>query len=102
MDSKTFNEILASRLQADVERIERLTSAMSEVIARETLHGKQIVFPGFGSFEARKREERVSLHPSTGVRMLLPPRLTLSFRPAASLKLKVRNFTPNTSTSDEQ
>lgn len=102
MDTKTFNEILAGRLNVDVEKIERLTSSMAAVIANETLEGHQVVWPGFGTFETRKRDERISTHPSSGVRMLVPPRVTLSFRPASSLKQKVRNFIPTEPSSDEQ
>ena len=100
MDSKTFNEILAVRLNVDEDKIERLTSAMCAVIAHETLESRQVVLPGFGTFETRKRDERISTHPSSGVRMLVPPRLTLTFRPAASLKQKVRNFIPTDHSTD--
>ncbi|MDE6057969.1 MAG: HU family DNA-binding protein, partial [Muribaculaceae bacterium] len=50
-----------------------------------------VTFPGFGSFEPRKRIERIAFHPSSGKRMLIPPKITMTFRPSSLLKQKVRN-----------
>ena len=46
---------------------------------------------GFGSFEVKKRLERILVNPSTKQRMLVPPKLVLSFRPVASVKEKLKN-----------
>ena len=45
---------------------------------------------GFGTFEVKKRLERVMVNPSTGLRMLVPPKLVLNFKPAATIKGHVR------------
>ena len=41
---------------------------------------------GFGTFEVKKKMERVSVNPTTGKRYLIPPKLALSFKQSASLK----------------
>lgn len=49
-----------------------------------------VAVPGFGVFESRKRLERVNVHPATGRRMLLPPKIVIGFKPSAILKQKLK------------
>ena len=90
MDHKTFLEILAQRVNAGKEETSDMIEALCQVVTDVTLDGDAVTFPGFGSFEPRKRMERIALHPATGKRMLIPPKITLSFRPSTLLKQKVR------------
>ncbi|MBN2000590.1 HU family DNA-binding protein [candidate division KSB1 bacterium] len=46
--------------------------------------------PGFGSFRVRKRNKRKSFNPQKRQFMQLPPKTILSFRPAATLKKKMK------------
>ena len=39
--------------------------------------------------EAKKKVERIVVNPSTGKRMLVPPKIALSFKPSALLKSKI-------------
>ena len=52
--------------------------------------GEVVSIPSFGSFEVKKRLERVVVNPSSGVRMLVPPKLVLGFKPAASVKEQLK------------
>ena len=45
----------------------------------------------FGTFEVKKRLERVVVNPTTKKRQLVPPKLVLGFRPVASVKEKLKN-----------
>jgi len=45
---------------------------------------------GFGAFEVRKKEERISVNPVTKQRMLVPPKLTLAFKPSSTLKERIK------------
>ncbi|MDE6649054.1 MAG: HU family DNA-binding protein [Muribaculaceae bacterium] len=91
MDHKTFIETLSQRVNAGKDETSEMVASLCEVLTDTALDGDSVTFPGFGSFEPRKREERIALHPSTGKRMLIPPKITLSFRPSSLLKQKVRN-----------
>lgn len=91
MDYKTLIEILSKRLNAGKEETAEMVASMSQVFTDCALEGDVISFPGFGNFEPRKRNERVTVHPSSGKRMLIPPKITLSFKPSSLLKQKVRN-----------
>ena len=91
MDHKTFIENLSRRVNAGKEETMEMTSSLIEVLTDAALEGDSVTFPGFGSFEPKKRLERVTVHPSTGKRMLIPPKITLTFRPSTLLKQKVRD-----------
>ena len=52
--------------------------------------GGSVQLPNFGSFEVKKKMERVMVNPSTGQRMLVPPKLTLVFKPSSSTKDKIK------------
>lgn len=91
MDYKTFLETLSQRLNAGREETSEMVASLCQVLTETALDGDSVTFPGFGSFETRKRIERIALHPSTGKRMLIPPKITLSFKPSTLLKQKVRN-----------
>lgn len=91
MDYKTFLDTLSQRVNAGKEETSEMVTALCQVLTEAALEGDSVTFPGFGSFEPRKRIERIALHPSTGKRMLIPPKITLTFRPSTLLKQKVRN-----------
>jgi DNA-binding protein HU-beta/integration host factor subunit alpha len=55
------------------------------------LEGQAVTVPGFGTFEVKKKMERVMVNPSTGQRMLVPPKLVLGFKPSATWKDKLKS-----------
>ncbi len=90
MDNKALTEILAKRLNRKPEDIEKLLEAFIATVKNRCGDLDSVAIPGFGTFEAKKRLERVSINPATGKRMLIPPKVTLSFKPSALLKNKLR------------
>ncbi len=91
MDHKTFLETLSQRINAGKDETGEMIGAFCQVLTDTALDGDTISFPGFGSFEPRKRIERIAIQPSNGKRMLIPPKITLTFKPSTLLKQKVRN-----------
>lgn len=90
MDNKTFLEVLARQLNIEksscASMIEGLASVMEECLAE----GDIVAIPSFGSFEPRKRNERLMSNPSSpGKKFLVPPKLIVSFKPSNILKNKV-------------
>lgn len=90
MDSKTVIEKLSQQLGSDTEEVKKLLAGLCEVVGRDCSENDSIAIPGFGTFETRKRMERISVHPATGKRMLIPPKIILTFKPSAVLKNLVR------------
>lgn len=89
MDNKTFLETLSSRLDLSMATVNALTEGLAKQFAETASQLDGIVVPGFGTFEPRLREERVALHPASGKRLLVPPRIYLSFKQSPLLKQKI-------------
>ena len=53
--------------------------------------GNVVTMQNFGSFEVKKKMERIIVNPTTGQRMLVPPKLTLNFKISPTWKDKLRN-----------
>ncbi len=49
-----------------------------------------IQISNFGTFETKKRLERVLLSPTTGERMLIPPKIVVGFKLSNTLKAKIQ------------
>lgn len=69
--------------QADTQQMVR--TIVAEMSSRLE-EGDTIQINNFGTFEVKKRLERIVVNPATQQRMLVPPKLILNFRPVASIK----------------
>lgn len=86
MDYRTFVDILADRLGENTEHIMQLTNSLAEIVGESGSQFDSIAISNFGVFEPRKRLERVAMHPASGKRLLVPPKIVLGFKPSAALK----------------
>jgi len=68
--------------------LETTVTTCTELLVEE----KTIGFQSFGNFEVRKKEERLSVHPSTQVRTLIPPKLVVNFKQSNILKDKLKDL----------
>ena len=68
---------------------ELIGSLLSDMI-QELEEGNVIAVQGFGSFEVKKKAERISINPASKQRMLVPPKLVLSYKPSNTLKDKFK------------
>ena len=91
MDNKKFLEELSTRLDISMMSVNTLIESMCEEIAKTASNLDGVVVPGFGIFEPKLREERLALHPASGKRLLIPPRIFLQFKPSPLLKQKINN-----------
>lgn len=88
MNIKEINIEIKKRLEVDSKVLDQLMDSLSVIIKNEILEGNSIALQGFGTFELRKKSERISVNPTTKQRMLVPPKQTLSFKPSSILKEK--------------
>ena len=95
MDSKSLASHIADTVGREPDEVEILINSLADVIAPSVRDGDAVVVPGFGTFEQKKRLERITIHPATGKRMLLPPKLSIVFKPSAVLRQKVRSNSSN-------
>ncbi len=90
MNNKEFITDLATRLDEKAKETQRLASIFSTVFAESLEEGDSLSLQGFGTFEVKKKLERIVTNPTNKQRMLVPPKLALSFKPSNILKDKIK------------
>ena len=90
MNNKEFIADLATRLDEKAKETQRLASIFSTVFAESLEEGDSLSLQGFGTFEVKKKLERRVTNPTNKQRMLVPPKLALSFKPSNILKDKIK------------
>lgn len=90
MNNKEYIAALAGRTGYSQEQTQKMVKTLVESMGRHFENGDAVVVSGFGTFEVRKRLERVIVNPSTGQRMLVPPKLVLGFKPSSVMKEKIQ------------
>ena len=88
MNNKEFVTELSNRLGYSVKDTSKLVADVVGLITDNLQDGDQVIVPSFGTFEVKKKLERVVVNPSTKQRMLVPPKLAVSFKPNTQLKEK--------------
>lgn len=91
MNNKEYISELAQQTGYSQEDTQRLVRKVIDAMIAEFEDGEIVAIPNFGTFEVKKRLERVVINPNTKKRQLVPPKLVLSFRPVASVKEKLKN-----------
>lgn len=91
MNNKDFISELSARTGYTQANTQRITTAVINVMADYFQEGTNISVADFGSFEIKKKMERVMVNPTTQKRMLVPPKLVLTFKPVDEWKEKVKN-----------
>lgn len=90
MNNKEFIADLATKLDEKAKETQRLASIFSSVFAESLEEGDSLSLQGFGTFEVKKKLERIVTNPTNKQRMLVPPKLALSFKPSNILKDKIK------------
>ena len=90
MNNKEFITDLATRLDEKAKETQRLASIFSTIFAESLEEGDSLSLQGFGTFEVKKKLERIVTNPTNKQRMLVPPKLALSFKPSNILKDKIK------------
>ena len=86
MNNKDFITELSNRSGYSVKDTSDLAASLLKEMSRQLEEGNPIYIQGFGTFEVKKKMERISVSPITKQRMLVPPKLVLSFKPSNTLK----------------
>ena len=90
MNNKEFTSELAERLGYTIKDTSELINSLLASMTQDLEEGNMIAVQGFGSFEVKKKAERISINPASKQRMLVPPKLVLSYRPSNTLKDKFK------------
>ena len=95
MNHKELIAAMAAKMNAPKSVIEDLLEKTVSTCNELLAEGKTIGFQSFGNFEVRKKEERLSVHPATQIRTLVPPKLVVNFKQSNILKDKLKELPHN-------
>ena len=90
MNNKEFTSELSRRLGYTTKDTTELISLLIQEMTKQLEDGNIIQIQGFGSFEVKQKTERISVNPTTKQRMLVPPKLVLTYKPNIALKEKFK------------
>lgn len=91
MNNKSFISELSQRLGYTQDDAQKMVNTIIDSMNDAFQKGDVVTIPKFGTFEVKKRLERIVVNPGTKQRMLVPPKLVLTFRPIAAIKEKLKN-----------
>lgn len=86
MNNKEFINELSKQTNQSVSATTKLVDDTIRILEEHFQQNDIVTLSGFGSFEVKKKMERISVNPTTGKRYLIPPKLALSFKQSNVLK----------------
>lgn len=90
MNNKDFIAEVARRSGMTSKDASSLLATLVSEVSDKLENGNIISVQNIGTFEVKKKQERVVTNPSTMQRMLVPPKLIINFKPASALKEKMQ------------
>lgn len=91
MNNKEFISALARRTKRKNADTEAMLTTVINAMGERFQEGDSVQLPNFGMFEVKKKLERIMVNPSTGQRMLIPPKLVLAFKPNPAWRNQIKN-----------
>jgi DNA-binding protein HU-beta len=92
LNNKELQTALAGKLEMSTSEIDLFLQSTVDVMVDQLKANKTINIQGFGSFEVRKKEERVTVNPLTKVRSMVPAKLSLAFKTSTVYKDKIKDL----------
>ncbi len=90
MTNKELVAQLSEQLGWTQVKVSEVLADTVEILSTKLAEDATISIPNYGVFETRKRAERISVNPQTKERFLVPPKITVAFKPAPNLKEKYK------------
>lgn len=90
MNNKEFIAELSRETGYSQENTQRMVRCVIEAMAQQFDNGENVMVSDFGTFELKNRAERIVVNPGTGQRMMVPPKIVLGFKPAPSMKSRMK------------
>lgn len=90
MTNKELVAELSERLGWTQIKVSELLAETVEQINTKLAENATITIPNFGVFQTRKKSERISVNPQTQQRFLVPPKISVNFKPSTILKEKYK------------
>lgn len=88
MNNKEFIAELSRQTNQSVGATSKLVDDTIRVLEEHFQQNNVVNLSFFGTFEVKKKTDRISMNPTTGKRYLIPPKLVLGFKQSNVLKEK--------------
>lgn len=95
MTNKELIAELSKRLEWTQAQTSKIMEDAVSVINTNLANTNSINIQGFGLFETKRRQERMSVNPVSKQRFLVPPKITPAFRPGQVVKDKLKKLSEN-------
>jgi Bacterial nucleoid DNA-binding protein len=95
MTNQELIAALAKRLGWTQRQTSEVLEATVSIINTNLEDGKSVNIQGFGLFETKKKGERISVNPVSKQRFLVPPKISLAFRPGQTIKDNLKKLEVN-------
>lgn len=92
MNNKEFIAEMARRMDLTTKDTSAMVQGLCAEIEACLEDEDAISLPGFGTFEVKKKLERVVVSPSTKQRMLVPPKMVIGFKASANVKDQLKKI----------
>ena len=86
MNNKDYISVLADQAGYTQAHSQKTVLTIYEAMGHHFEEAETVKLANFGTFEVKQRLERIVVNPSTQQRMLVPPKLVLSFKPVTAIK----------------
>ena len=90
MTNKELIAQLSERLGWTQIKVSEVLAQTIEQVNAQLANNSLITIQNFGVFQTRKKAERISVNPQTQQRFLVPPKITVHFKPSSILKEKYK------------
>ena len=92
MKNKDIIQGIQRNISVNGEKAAELLELTASLISKILGDGDSLAIKGFGTFEVKKKEERISVNPATGHRWMIPPKLVPGFKPGTTMKEKIKTY----------
>lgn len=98
MNNKEFLTEMSNKMSAGSSAAitpamcQKMVAEFTECLVGALESDNEVIVAGLGNFEIKKKNERVIVNPSTGKKMLVPPKLAINFKMSNTLKNKINVF----------
>ncbi len=90
MNNKELITELSGRTGISQQTAQKMVMTVLDNLLSRASNEGNVQVPGFGTFEVKKRMERLITKPGNGRKMLVPPKLVISFRPITAWKERLQ------------
>jgi len=92
MNNKELISELGAKLNLSQKSTGELLKSFVELVSEQIIEGNQVNFLNIGMFEKQYREQRISVHPVTQKRFLVPSKMIVDFKTAGTLKTHLKTL----------